>query len=84
MARTQLKERPAQASLLPDPEPVSAAKLPAKPKPTKPEPSKAVAMTKPQPLAKPASLLELCMMAARSKDMDADKTRAFLDMAKQQ
>ena len=55
MARTQLKERPAQASLLPDPEPVSAAKLPAKPKPTKPEPSKAVAMTKPQPLAKPAA-----------------------------
>ena len=84
MARTQLKERPAQASLLPDPEPAPAAKLPAKPKPTKPEPSNAVAIAKPQPLAKPASLLELCMMAARSKDMDADKTRAFLDMAKQQ
>ena len=33
---------------------------------------------------KPTSLLELCMMAARSKDMDADKTRAFLDMAKEQ
>ena len=84
MARTQLKERPAQASLLPEVEQAPAANLPAKPKPTKPEPSKEVAVTKPQPPAKPTSLLELCMMAARSKDMDADKTRACLDMAKEQ
>ena len=84
MARTQVKERPAQTSFLPDPKPQPAAKLPAKPKPKKAEPSKAIAIAKPQPPAKPMSLLELCMMASRDKNMPPETVRAYLDMAKEQ
>ena len=80
MARTQVKERPAaDADLLAGVVEQPAVKLPAKPKP--PKEGKEIVLAKPQ---QPTSLLELCMLASRDKDMPAEKVRAYLDMAKEQ
>ena len=82
MAKAQLKERPAQASLLPDPEPAPAPKPPATRSKTAKTESRAVAIAKPQ--RTPGSLLELCLMAARDKSIPTDRVRAFLEMAREE
>lgn len=80
MARTQVKERPAaEAPLLEGVVQQPAAKLPTKPKP--PKEGKELAVAKPQ---QPLSLLELCMMASRDKEMPPANVQLYLNMAKEQ
>jgi hypothetical protein len=85
MKKTDLKEREAT---LPGMEPPKEAPEPKPPAKAKAAPKNAAGTSvvphKPQPEHSPASLLELCLMAARDKSIAPDRLRAFLDMAKEQ
>ena len=89
MTKSATKMTEAQPDLLGAPQEAPAPKPPAKAAKPKAEktPSTAVAMRDPHaaaPAKNPASVLELCMWAAKDPSIPIDRLQAFLDMADQQ